>query len=80
MRDRCTFLPHNSNLCTVLANTECTGTKSKKVCSFRKTEKEFRQEQNRAIIPNRKKGNCAKCKYKKFSCEPMQLGDDDNDY
>lgn len=63
MKDGCVF--HSSGYCTILSETECTGTRSKLLCSFRKTYQEFEADRNAAISLNRLKGNCNKCKYKK---------------
>lgn len=72
-KETCYFLQPQSNRCGIL-DTECTGTRSEKVCSFRRTEREYFEQRNRAVELNRKRGNCAKCKYKPFPCEPIQIG------
>lgn len=45
-------------------------------CTFRKTEREVIIARNRAVILNRKRGNCAKCKYKQYPCDLIPIGDD----
>ncbi|MDE6500725.1 MAG: hypothetical protein K2L10_01360 [Ruminococcus sp.] len=45
---------------------KCTGIDNK--CKFRKTERQFQEEHDRAILINRAKHNCNKCKYMRTSC------------
>lgn len=59
--------------CSVL-NTCCTGTRSRKLCSFFKTEQEFIFSRNEAVIKNRMKGNCDKCKYSSQKCDLIKCG------
>lgn len=67
--EKCYFLSdRKKNTCDLLINTKCTGTRSIKLCSFRKTEQEFIAEQDYAIALNRSKGNCDRCKYQKNPC------------
>ena len=73
----CYFLcPGNVARCGIL-DIECTGTRSKEICKFRKTTKEFFESRNAAVMKNREKGNCAKCKYKTEPCEiiPIREGE-----
>lgn len=52
--------------CKILITEKCDG--YNKQCKFSKTEKQFRRALNRAILINRRKGNCANCKYKTQRC------------
>ena len=73
----CYFLsPGNLRSCGIL-NEECTGTRSPEICKFRKTTKQFFEDRNAAVMKNREKGNCAKCKYKTEPCEiiPIREGE-----
>ena len=63
------------NKCGIL-NVECTGTRSAELCKFRKTTKQFFEDRNRAVMRNRVRGNCARCKYKPEPCEIIELGGD----
>ena len=65
-------VPGKDNICTILS-TSCTGTRSRRICKFFKTEKEFYEQRNRAVKINRRKGNCANCKYKKPHCEIVEI-------
>lgn len=62
----------NTNGCLLLGE-KCTGTRSKRVCKFRKTTREYIEANNRAIELNREKGNCMKCKYRSLKCEPVEI-------
>lgn len=65
----CVFATDNvSKQCQILVGTSCNGTN--KFCSFFKSEGQYQQELDRAILVNRKKGNCDKCKY---GCIPCKL-------
>lgn len=72
-KEICYFLIPQTNRCGIL-DVECTGTRSRQICSFQKTEKEYFEQRNRAVEINRKRGNCAKCKYKPYPCEPVVIG------
>lgn len=70
----CYFLrPGKLHECGAL-NIECTGTRSPELCKFRKTAKEFFESRNRAVMRNRLRGNCARCKYKDVPCEIIEIG------
>lgn len=64
----------NQKGCLLLGES-CTGTKSKKLCRFKKTTKEYIEGNNRAIEINRRKGNCENCKYRFVKCEPVKTGE-----
>lgn len=55
------------SFCKVLVNEKCDG--KNKCCSFWKTEEQFRIERDRAIILNRERGNCLKCRYMGAFCK-----------
>lgn len=55
-----------SSYCQILVGVKCRGTDE--LCKFRKTKKQFQEERNRAILVNRKKYNCNKCKYMGTPC------------
>lgn len=59
----CHFYNARYKACNLLKG-KCTGT-----CSFYKSHREFIAAQNIAIAINRRRGNCAKCKYKTIPCE-----------
>lgn len=70
--ETCFFLSSGlKNRCALLSGTECTGTRTKKLCAFFKTEEEYIEEYNRAVDLNRAKGNCARCKYKRQQCSKL---------
>lgn len=52
--------------CTILVGTSCDGKNQN--CSFFKTEEQFDDERDRAILINRKKRNCQQCKYVSHAC------------
>lgn len=62
----------NTNGCLLLGE-KCTGTRSKRVCKFRKTTREYIEAQNTAIELNRAKGNCINCKYRTAKCQIIEL-------
>ncbi len=68
--ETCYFLQPQSNRCAVF-DEECSESRS---CSFRRTEREFYEQRNRAVEINRARGNCAKCKYKLHPCETIKIG------
>lgn len=49
------------SFCKILVGEKCDG--RNKCCSFWKTEEQFTAERDRAIILNRRRGNCLKCQY-----------------
>lgn len=63
--EKCRFVGTN-RYCQILVGVQCRGTDE--LCKFYKTEKQFQQERDRAILINRKKCNCNKCKYMGTSC------------
>lgn len=76
--ETCYFLtPGKLNKCSIL-NEKCTGTRSRQLCSFHKTEKEFFETRNRAVEINRARGKCARCKYSNHPCEIITIGGADN--
>lgn len=78
-KDLCYFYSPKAEMnCSVL-NTCCTGTRSRKLCHFYKTEREFYEDRNKSIELNRKKGRCDKCKYKSQKCELIKIGGDELD-
>ncbi|MBQ6170533.1 MAG: hypothetical protein IJK30_11330 [Ruminococcus sp.] len=77
-KETCYFLaPGKLNKCSIL-NEQCTGTRSRQLCSFHKTEKEFFEARNRAVEINRAHGKCARCKYSNRPCEIITIGGEDN--
>ena len=56
----------NIKICKILVDTKCDGTAND--CKFYKTEKQFQEERNRAILINRAKCNCNRCKYMGIPC------------
>lgn len=52
--------------CQILVGVKCQGTD--KLCKFCKTEKQFQEERDRAILINRAKRNCNNCKYMGTLC------------
>lgn len=52
--------------CGILVGEQCDGKNEK--CSFFKTEEQFDDERDRAILLNRRKENCSKCKYTSCAC------------
>ncbi|MDE6847798.1 MAG: hypothetical protein K2J44_00405 [Ruminococcus sp.] len=52
--------------CQILVGVKCRGTDE--LCKFRKTENQFKAERDRAILINRAKHNCNKCKYMRTPC------------
>lgn len=57
----CTFAVGKAGFCKILVGEKCDG--GNKFCSFRKTEKQFQAERDKAILLNRERGNCPKCRY-----------------
>lgn len=57
--------------CGAIAGRYCDGYKAN--CHFYKTERQFIADYNAAVITNRRKGNCAKCKYKEVPCDIILL-------
>lgn len=55
-----------SRYCQILVGVRCRGTDE--LCRFHKTEKQFQKEHDRAILTNREKGNCIKCRYMGTPC------------
>ena len=78
-KDVCYFYSPTSEMSCSVLNTCCTGTRSKRLCHFYKTEREFIESRNKAVELNRKKGRCAICKYKSQKCDLIKLGDDKYD-
>lgn len=68
MNEKCVFST-SEGWCSALTETRCDGSHPGKVCSFRKTEKEYIDGINNAIRINRRKGNCSNCKYRSVQCE-----------
>lgn len=62
--DLCHFC--RNGYCEALAYTTCNGLNTK--CSFFKTNYQYRKELDNAIISNREKGNCKKCRYMTAPC------------
>ena len=72
-KETCYFLtPGKINKCSIL-NEQCTGTRSRQLCRFHKTEAEFFKERNRAVQINRARGKCARCEYKAHPCEIINI-------
>lgn len=70
------FSSQNRNGCLLLG-TICTGKKSKAQCKFKKTSREYCEEYNRAIMINRLKGNCDRCKYTTVKCVELPIPEDE---
>lgn len=62
-------------VCGILEKTMCNGDHIH--CSFYKTEKQYTEERNRAILLNRKKGYCKSCKYVAIKCELVKVKNDE---
>lgn len=74
-KETCYFLSTGKlRKCSIL-NEPCSDAQSMQLCKFRKTAHQFFEERNRAVEINRRKGNCAKCKYKPYQCELIILGE-----
>lgn len=71
-KEVCYFSGKNGE-CSVL-HSECTGTRSRQLCSFFQTEKEFYHNRNVAIVLCRIKGKCDNCKYQSKRCELVRVG------
>lgn len=80
MDEICKYLMPETKCCTILTGVYCTGRRSKSVCKFKKTEAEYIMQADRAIMINRKKGNCYKCKYKERPCKLSTEGGIINDH
>ncbi|MDE5620662.1 MAG: hypothetical protein K2O29_02310 [Ruminococcus sp.] len=65
-KERCKFAGV-SRYCMILVGRKCVG--DAKNCSFYKTERQFAKAADRAVLINREKGNCKKCRYNKIPCE-----------
>lgn len=63
--DFCHFC--RNGYCEVLTDTVCNGINSR--CSFFKTDYQYLKDIDNAIINNRKKGNCEKCRYMATPCK-----------
>lgn len=63
-KKRCYFWI-DDNYCGILSETRCNGQNDR--CTFRKTAAEFVRDADNAIMINREKGNCEKCKYRPFN-------------
>lgn len=71
----CHFYNPTTQSCTILTFKglgkvlfqSCTGIDDN--CKSFKTDKQFNEERDAAIELNRKKGNCAKCKYSSIPCK-----------
>lgn len=74
----CHFYNPTTKACTILAFKglekvlfqSCTGVDDN--CKFYKTTKQYAEELDAAIELNRKKGNCAKCKYSSIPCKTSE--------
>ena len=71
----CYFLNFNG-ICTAKHGEFCDH--NYKRCCFYKTEKQYIEDRNRAIILNRKHGNCEKCKYVAVKCQLIPDKSDNN--
>ena len=65
LKEICRFVS-TGRYCQILVGVKCRGTDE--LCKFRKTEKQFQEERNRAILINRAKCNCNQCKYMGIPC------------
>lgn len=65
-KERCKFAGV-SRYCMILVGTKCRGDATK--CRFYKTERQFTEAADRAVLINREKGDCEKCRYNKIPCE-----------
>lgn len=71
----CYFLNFNG-ICTAKHGEFCDH--NYKHCCFYKTEQQYIEDRNRAIILNRKHGNCEKCKYVAVKCQLIPDKSNDN--
>ena len=66
MEEICRF-SGTSSYCQIFVGIKCCGTDE--LCKFRKTDKQFQEDRNRAILTNRKKHNCNHCRYMNAPCQ-----------
>ncbi|MDE6780957.1 MAG: hypothetical protein K2J40_05815 [Ruminococcus sp.] len=67
-----------SSYCQILVGVKCLGTDE--LCKFHKTEEQFQKERNRAILVNRKKYNCNRCRYMGIPCRlSSEEGSEENE-
>lgn len=74
--EKCRFF-WKTKRCHILVGVKCDGTD--KNCSFYKTEEQFQRDCDRAIIINRRKYNCEKCRYSAVPCELSKYYKENND-
>lgn len=70
-KDKVCYFFSTGGLCRIIAGTTCDGQER---CGFYKTEKQFRDESDRAVDICRAKGLCAKCKYHESPCRKYGEG------
>ena len=73
--EECYFHLKAKNECSIL-HESCTGTRSGKLCKFRKTPREYFEARNKAVMINRENGRCGRCKYKSAQCEIIEIGEE----
>ena len=73
--ESCYFHLQAKNECSI-KHESCTGTRSSQLCTFRKTYKEYFESRNEAVMANRAKGRCCRCKYKTTPCEIIEIGEE----
>lgn len=67
MKDEICRFVGTGRFCQILVGVKCQGTDE--LCKFRKTEKQFQEERDRAIMINCAKRNCINCKYMSTPCK-----------
>ncbi len=66
--EKCRFFTGRKHYnCNALMNTKCNGMNTD--CSFYKTDEQYHEDSDRAVLINRARGNCEKCKYKLKQCK-----------
>ena len=75
--DNTCFFKNNDGSCGVLMK-YCNN--DFKRCHFYKTEEQYINDYNMAILKNRQNGNCNDCKYKAFPCECLTFKKTENQF
>lgn len=70
--EKCRFSTERKQYnCNALTHTKCSGIKTD--CPFYKTDEQYDNASDNAVLINRARGNCGKCRYRltpcKLSCE-----------
>lgn len=68
MNDTVCFFTDGFGKCRCLSDTVCNGTSQRPECTFRKTEREYFESLDQAILKNREDGRCKSCAYRSMQC------------